>query len=190
MDFREPEHVAMLRDSLRRFVEQEMPREAARDWDRRNHFPREVFDKLAGLGVMGLTVPEAYGGAGRDTVGCMAAIEELAKRSCAIAVPYIMSACYAGMNLVECASERQKRELLPRVAEGGLMFAYGWTKPDVGSDLASVRTTAVRRGDRLVINGAKRFCSGAAICDYIYTLVRTGEEQERHRNLSFVMIPA
>ena len=68
MDFQEPEHVGMLRDSVRRFVEREMPREAACRWDRDNHFPRDVFDKLAGLGVMGLTVPEAYGGSGREVM--------------------------------------------------------------------------------------------------------------------------
>ena len=107
LNFREPESTAMLRDTLRRFVEQEMPREKARAWDKDNHFPRDVFRKLGELGVMGLTVPEEYGGAGRDIVGCMVAIEELARRSCAIAIPYIMSACYAGMNLLECASEKR-----------------------------------------------------------------------------------
>jgi alkylation response protein AidB-like acyl-CoA dehydrogenase len=189
MDFREPDHIAMLRENIKRFVATEMPREKAADWDKRNHFPRDVFDKLAKLGVMGLTVPEEYGGAGKEIVGCMMVIEELARRSCALAVPYIMSACYAGMNLTECASPAQKKALLPRVAAGDLLFAYGWTEPDVGGDLASVRTTAVRRGDEVVINGTKRFCSGAAICDYIYTLVRSDADAPRYENLSIVMIP-
>jgi len=57
-----------------------------------------------------------------------------------------------------------------------MIFAYGWTEPDVGSDVASVRTTAVRDGDELIVNGSKRFCSGARICDYIYTVVRTDPE--------------
>lgn len=189
MDFREPDHIAMLRENIKRFVATEMPREKAADWDKCNHFPRDVFDKLAKLGVMGLTVPEEYGGAGKEIVGCMMVIEELARRSCALAVPYIMSACYAGMNLTECASPAQKKALLPRVAAGDLLFAYGWTEPDVGGDLASVRTTAVRRGDEVVINGTKRFCSGAAICDYIYTLVRSDADAPRYENLSIVMIP-
>ena len=189
MNFQEPEHITMIRDTVRRFVEAEMPRDLARKWDRENTFPRDVFDKLADLGMIGLTIDEKYGGSGRDIPATMVVIEELARRSLAVAVPYIMAACYAGMNLSECASEEQKRELLPKVATGKILFAYGWTEPDVGGDLASVKTTAVRDGDELVINGAKRFCSGAAISDYIYALVRTGPVDERYKNLSIVLIP-
>lgn len=189
MNFEEPEHITMIRDTIRRFVEAEMPRELARKWDKENHFPREVFDKLAALGMMGLTVEEEYGGSGRDIPATMVVIEELARRSMAVAVPYIMCSCYAGMNLAECASEEQKRELLPKVARGELRLAYGWTEPDVGADLASVKTTCVREGDTLVINGAKRFCSGAEISDYIYALVRSGPAEARYKNLSIVLIP-
>lgn len=179
----------MIRESVRRFVEQEMPRRKAYEWDRDNHFPEDVFKKLSDMGMMAVTVPEEYGGSGRDIPAAMAVIEELARRSLAVAVPYIMTTCYAGMNLVECGSEAQKQALLPRVADGSLIFAYGWTEPDVGADLASVRTTAVKKGDRLVINGAKRFCSGAHMADYIYALVRTGPAEDRYRNLTIVLIP-
>ena len=189
MQVGEPDHITQLRDMLRRFVGREMPRAKAAEWDKANHFPRDVFARLAELGAMGLTIPEEYGGAGRDIVATMVVIEELSKRSLAVSVPYIMAACYAGMNLVECADAAQKAELLPKVAAGEMLFAYGWSEPDVGADLASVTTTAVRMNNRLVINGAKRFCSGAKISDYIYTLVRTGPKEERYRNLSFVLIP-
>jgi alkylation response protein AidB-like acyl-CoA dehydrogenase len=189
MRFNEPEHIGQLRDTLRRFVAREMPRQQAAAWDKANHFPRDVFNKLAELGVMGLTIPEEEGGAGRDILATMVVIEELSRRSLAVSVPYIMAACYAGMNLVECASPAQKRILLPKVAAGDMLFAYGWSEPDIGADLASVRTTAVRQGGTLIINGAKRFCSGAAISDYIYTLVRTGPKEDRHKNLSFVLVP-
>ena len=189
MDFTEPDHVRQLRDTLERFIAREMPRAAAARWDRDNHFPRDVFDKLAQLGVLSLTVPEAYGGTGRDILATMVVIEELSRRSLAVSVPYIMGACYAGMNLVECGSEEQKRELLPRVVDGSLLFAYGWTEPDAGADLASVTTRAERFDGGVRINGAKRFCSGASISDYIYTLVRSGPEGARHKNLSLVMVP-
>lgn len=185
----EPEHIRILRETLRRFVDEHMPRAAAARWDRDNHFPREVFDRLAELGVMGLAIPEEYGGPGRDIAATMAVIEELSRRSLAVAVPYIMAACYAGMNILECGSERQKRDLLPRVAAGRILFAYGWTEPDVGADVASVRTTVQRDGELLIVNGRKRFCSGADICDYIYTLARSGPAEERYRNLSFVLVP-
>ena len=183
------EHIAMLRDTLRRFMAREMPRDLIRQWDRKNQFPRDIHDKLVALGVTGLTVPEEYGGSGRDITATIMVIEELCSRSMAVGCAYIQSSCYAGLNLAEVGSEAQKRDLLPRVASQGMMFAYGFTEPDVGSDLASVRTTAERRGDRLVINGAKRFCSGAAISDYIYALVRTGPVEARHRNLSLVLVP-
>jgi alkylation response protein AidB-like acyl-CoA dehydrogenase len=100
-----------------------------------------------------------------------------------------MAACYAGMNIEECGTEAQKKELLPRIVAGEMLFAYGLTEPDAGADLASVKTRAERDGDVIRINGAKRFCSGADIADLIYTLVRTGPADERHRNLSFVLVP-
>lgn len=189
MNFAEPEHIRQLRDVLERFIDVEMPRSAAAEWDKYNHFPRDVFDKLAALGILGLTVGEEYGGSGRDIFATMVVIEELSRRSLAISVPYIMGACYAGMNLMELATEAQKRALLPRVVDGSLIVAYGWTEPDVGADLASVKTRADRIGDKIRINGAKRFCSGAKIANYIYTLVRTGPPEARHKNLSLVLIP-
>jgi acyl-CoA dehydrogenase len=189
MNFDESETVTALRQSLERFVEREMPRSAAQQWDKDNHFPRDVHRKLADLGVLGLTIPEEYGGFGRDIVATMVTIEELSRRSLAVSVPYIMAACYAGMNIEECGTEAQKRELLPKIVAGDLLFAYGLTEPDAGADLASVKTRAERDGDVIRINGAKRFCSGADIADYIYCLVRTGPAEERHRNLSFVLVP-
>lgn len=189
MDFELPEHVAMLRDSVRRFVDREMPRADAAIWDKKNEFPRAVFRRLAELGVMGLTIPEEHGGSGRDIVATMVVIEELSRRSLAVSIPYIMGACYAGMNLVDCGSDEQKREMLPRVAAGEMIFAYGWTEPGVGADLASVRTTAVIEGGDVVINGAKRFCSGAGICDYIYTLALSDPKGARYSNLSMVLVP-
>ena len=185
----EAEHITMLRETLRRFIDKEMPRDKVGRWDKENHFPREVHLKLAELGLTGLTVPEQYGGSGRDITATIVTIEELCSRSMAVGCAYIQSSCYAGLNLVEVASDAQRRELLPRVASEGLMFAYGFTEPDVGADHASVRTTARRDGDELVIRGSKRFCSGAAISDYIYALVRTGPAEERYRNLSLVLIP-
>lgn len=189
MNFDEGDLISEIRSTLERFVQKEMPRERAAEWDAANSFPRDVFAKLAGLGMFGLTVPEEYGGAGRNILATMVVIEELSRRSLAVSVPYIMATCYAGMNLVECGSEEQKRELLPKVADGRFMFAYGLTEPDVGADLASVKTRAERDGDIVRINGAKRFCSGAGIADYIYTLVRSGPEADRYRNLTLVMVP-
>ena len=179
----------LLRESVKRFVERHMPRELARKWDGQNIFPRDVYDALAGMGVMGLTVPEAYGGQGVDIIGTMIVIEELARRSSAVACPYIMTACYAGMNLVESGSEEQKRELLPRVAAGKLLFAYGLSEPNVGGDLAMVETVARREGNRILLTGTKRWCTGAHVADYVFCLARTGPKEDRYRNLTIFLVP-
>ena len=138
---------------------------------------------------MGLTVPEEYGGSGPDVPATIAAIEELATRSIAVCGPFVQATCYAGMNLVELGSDEQKRKLLPLVATGKMIFAYGISEPDVGSDIASVRTTGRQEGDEIVVNGSKRFCSGATFSNYIYTVVRSGPADARHANLSIVLIP-
>ena len=189
MNYQEPDHIRMLRDTLQKFVEKEIPRELARKCDEEDTYPPEVVAKLADLGLMGLTTPEKYGGAGEDILATMVVIEELSRGSLAVSVPYIMCTCYAGMNVAECATEAQKQRLLPKIAAGELIFAYGWTEPDIGADLGSVKTMAVRDGDEVVINGAKRFCSGVEIADYIYALVCSDKEGKRYQNLSFVMIP-
>ena len=185
----ESAHHQLLRDSTRRFVERNMPRDKARHWDRENIFPRDVYDALAEMGVMGLTVPEEYGGQGIDLIGTMIVIEELARRSSAVACPYIMTACYAGMNLVESGSQAQKSELLPRVATGKLLFAYGLSEPNVGGDLAMVETVARREGNRILLSGTKRWCTGAHVADYIFCLARTGPKEDRYRNLTIFLVP-
>jgi len=190
MNFDEDEKITLLRDTMRRFVEQELPREEARRMDREAVFSKETFAKLCDLGVAGVTIPEEYGGSGVDIVAAVAVIEELAKRGSSLAGPFIHCAFYGGMNLAENGSEEQKQKYLPRLAKGELLFAYGLSEPDVGGDLASAGVTARREGDSLIINGTKRWCTAARDADYIYTLVRSGDEAKRYKNLSLVIVPA
>jgi alkylation response protein AidB-like acyl-CoA dehydrogenase len=184
----EPAHIGQLRETIARFVAEKAPREARIAWDRAHTWPRDVYAELNKLGLTALTVPEAYGGAGQDIVAAIAVIEELAQVGPCLAGPFIHTAFYGGMNLSENGSEAQKREYLPRLAKGELFFAYGLSEPDVGGDLASVTTRARLEGDTVVIDGAKRWCSGADWADVLYTLVRSGEPGDRYRNLSFVLI--
>jgi alkylation response protein AidB-like acyl-CoA dehydrogenase len=185
----EPEHVTQLRDTIARFVTAHAPHDARVAWDKAHAWPRDVYAELNKLGLTALTIPEEYGGAGQDIVAAIAVIEELAQVGPCLAGPFIHTAFYGGMNLSENGSEAQKREYLPRLAKGEMFFAYGLSEPDVGGDLASVSTRASLDGDTVVINGAKRWCSGADWSDVIYTLVRSGEPGDRYRNLSFVLIP-
>ena len=187
----EPDHIRLLRESMRRFAAAHMPREKVRQWDRENKTDLGVFRKLAETGVCGLTIAEEYGGAGRDLVAAIAVIDELAQAGgCTIGGPYIHCAFYGGMNVSENGSEQQKRDLLPKLARGELLFAYGLSEPDVGGDLASVTMTARRRANgSVVLNGTKRWCTAAGIADYILCLVQSDAEAPRYRNLSFVLVP-
>ncbi len=189
MNFGEPEHISMLRSSLRKFIESEMPTNLVQDWDEQDYFPEEVYRKLCTLGITSQTVPEEYGGSGVDLLGTIITIEELASRSIGLASAFIYCSCYAGLNLLDVASDNQRRKFLPLVAKGELLFSYGISEPNVGADVASVETVGVRNGDKIVINGVKRWCSGALITDYIYTLIRTGPKEDRYNNLSLVLIP-
>jgi alkylation response protein AidB-like acyl-CoA dehydrogenase len=191
MNFDEDQQTTLLRETLRRFVARELPRELARTLDRNASHSREAFSKLCELGVTGLAVPEEYGGSGVDILSAIVVIEELAKRGTSLAGPFIHCAFYGALNVLENGSEAQKQALLPRLARGEILFAYGLSEPDVGGDLASAAVTATLSvdGRTVVINGTKRWVTGARIADYIYTLVRSGPKADRYRNLSLVLVP-
>jgi len=190
MDFREAEEISALRDTIRTFIRRECGPEKVRQWDREDRIPKAIGAKMGELGICGLCVPEEYGGLGRQVIAMTVVLEELARASNALACVYNMSAGYGGLNISESGTEEQKRRLLPGLIAGEIMFAYGLSEPDVGGDLANVKTRAERRGDRVVVNGAKRWTTGAGMADYIYALVRTGPVEARRRNLSFVLIPS
>lgn len=191
MNFEEAEHTTQLRDTIRRFLDKEMPRALARELDQKAAYSPEVFAKLCQLGVTGLTVPEEYGGTGVDVLSAVVVIEELSKRGTSLSGPFIHCAFYGSLNMLENASEAQKRAYLPLLARGEMLFAYGLSEPDVGGDLASAAVTGQRApdGSKIIINGTKRWCTGARIADLIYTLVRTGPKEERYKNLSMVLVP-
>ncbi|TNF80487.1 MAG: acyl-CoA dehydrogenase [Gammaproteobacteria bacterium] len=187
----EPEHIRLLRDSLRAFVAKEMPAEKVREWDKAHHFPADLWPKVAALGICGLTIDEAHGGQGRDLLAAIAAIEELSQAGSFAAGPFIHAAFYGGVNLSENGSAEQRAEYLPKIARGELLFAYGLSEPDVGGDLASVKTKArlSEDGGQVIVNGSKRWCTGADFADYIICLVQSDPDAKRYRNLSFVLVP-
>jgi alkylation response protein AidB-like acyl-CoA dehydrogenase len=191
MNFDESDEMKLLRETVRRFVERELSREEARRLDQAATHRPDLFDRLCELGVTGLVVPEEYGGSGVNILAAVVCIEELARRGTSLAGPYIHCAFYGALNVLENGNEAQKRALLPELAKGRLLFAYGLSEPDVGADLASCAVTARLEDDgrHVVVNGTKRWCTGARIADYIYTLVRTGQPGERYKNLSLLMIP-
>lgn len=181
--------IGMIRETVRRILADNVNVGDPQRWDAESIYPTAVLDEINKMGFCGLTISEEYGGAGRNIPAALAVVEELSRCSLAIAVPYIMSAFYGGMNIGDCGSESQKRELLPQLATGGIKLAFALTEPDVGADVASVRTTARRDSGQIVINGSKRFITGANVADYLYTIVRSGMPSEKYRNLSILLIP-
>lgn len=185
----EPDHVVEIRRQLQRFVAEKMPREKRIEWDKAATWDRELFKEIAEMGLIGLTIPEEYGGAGEDVYAAAAVIDELCQGGTSMAGPYIHAAFYGGMNISDNGSDAQKEELLPKIARGDMFLCYGLSEPNVGGDLTSVETRADLDGDEIVINGAKRWCTGADWSSYIYCLVRTGPVEDKRKNLTFVLIP-
>jgi alkylation response protein AidB-like acyl-CoA dehydrogenase len=185
----EPEYIGHIRTQIERFIEEHISREKRIEWDREAKWPRDIYAKFNEMGLTGLAVPEEYGGAGIDLVAALAVIEELSRGGMVLAGPYIHTTFYGGVNLSHNGSDEQKAEYLPRIAKGEMFLSYGLSEPDIGGDLASVKTSAELQGDTVVINGAKRWCTGADWSDFIYCLVRSGDADARYKNLSFVLIP-
>lgn len=189
MDFEEDEDITALRDTIRRFGARECPPATVAQWDREDFIPRAMLHRLGDLGLCGLGVPEEYGGTGKNVPALVATLEELARISSGLASYYCMCAAYAGLNIAESGTPAQKQALLPQVAAGRLSFSYGLSEPNIGADLANVETRAEREGERIVVNGMKRWTSGATQNDYIYALVRSAPVEARRRNLTFMLIP-
>jgi alkylation response protein AidB-like acyl-CoA dehydrogenase len=189
MQLAESDEIGIMRQMVREFLDREVTPALIAEWDAADHIPREIVAKLGELGLCGLTVPEEYGGLGRDVLGLVAVLEELSTSMLGLGGIFVMNAGYGSLNVSALGTDEQKARLLPGLLSGETLFAYGLSEPDVGADLAAVKTKAVRDGDRVIINGTKRWCSGADIADYIYALVSSGPPEARRENLSFVIIP-
>lgn len=178
----------MLRDTVVRFLEKEYPLEALREIDENDRYPREIITKLSQLELTGLTIEEEYGGVGRDIIAACIVTEELARKSIALAWAYVDSVFFGGENISQLGSEEQKKEFLPRLALGEIVFCYALTEPNAGSDLGAIQTFANRDGDEFIINGTKTFISGATECEYMLLLAKTDRTASKSKALSFFII--
>lgn len=131
------------------------------EWNRNRRFPVEVFRRMAELGLMGLLVPESYGGTGVGAVAYVAAMEEIGKADQSVAATWNAHLTIASMPLLYFGTEEQKRRWLVPLARGERLGSFGLTEPSAGSDARGIRTTARRDGDGWVINGTKLFTSNA-----------------------------
>jgi len=190
MDFRFTEQQEMLRKTIRDFMEKECPKEKVRKWDSEANIKavEEVFEKFKGLGVMGILIPEKYGGSGGNVIDFSIILEEMSRLCWGLASYYDEATIFGGAIIKECGSEQQKQFYLPRIARGEIIFSYGITEPDGGSDAAAAKTTAVQQVDTFVINGSKMFITGANRTDYIIVLARTDKNVPKHKGLSMFIV--
>ena len=144
-----------IREAVRRFVEKNVTPHAAR-WDREKIFPREALDGLAALGLYGVAVPEASGGAGLDYTALALACEEISAGDAATATIVSVNNLVAGI-LSGYGNEAQKQQWLKPLAQGRFLAAFALTEPEVGSDASAISTRAVREGGHYLLNGVKQF---------------------------------
>src|SRR5512147_656078 len=168
----------LIRDTVRSFA-REPAAPVADQLDRQSRFPVELVREMAGLGLMGIPIPEGYGGAGGDTLAYAIAIEELTRIDSSVAITVAAHTSLGTMPILLFGSDAQKERWLPDLASGRKLAAFGLTEPDAGSDAGATRTTAELRGGAWVVNGSKLFITnaGTELTWGVTITARTGEDE-------------
>jgi len=175
----------LLRDTVRKFATERVA-PVAEELDRESRFPYELVAELAELGLMGIPIPEEYGGAGSDTLAYAIAIEELTRIDSSVAITVAAHTSLGTMPIFMFGNEEQKREWLPQLASGQKLAAFGLTEADAGSDAGATRTRAELRDGNWVVNGSKIFITNAGtdISACVTITALTGEDE-----VSNVIVP-
>ena len=175
----------MLRNSAREFLEVECPIAYVRSMEEDERgYTRELWERLAGLGWLGLVFPEEYGGEGLGFVELAILLEEMGR--VLLPGPYFSSVVMAGTAIAESGSDEQKREYLSGIASGQVIATLALTEPSGRWDAIGVETTAERSGDGFVINGTKLYVPNAHVSDYVVVAARTGDGE---RDVSLFIVP-
>ena len=178
MNFDLTQEQQLVRDTVREFAESRIAPVAA-ELDREHRFPYDLVAQLAELGLMGMTIPEEYGGAGADTVAYAVAVEELTRIDSSVAITVAAHHSLGTLPIFYFGNEEQKQEWLPQLASGQKLAAFGLTEPGAGSDAGATRTTAELRDGEWVVNGSKIFITNAGtdITACVTITARTGENE-------------
>ncbi len=172
LDFGLGETADMLRATVRAFTADEIAPRAG-EIDRSNTFPRDLWPKIGALGLHGITVEEAYGGAGMGYLEHVVAMEEISRGSAAIGLSYGAHSNLAVNQIRRCGSEAQKRRYLPRLISGEHVGALAMSEPGAGSDVVSMRLRADKRGDRYILNGTKMWITNGPEADVLVVYAKT-----------------
>jgi len=180
----DPEH-ELVRSTVREFA-QERIAPMAEELDRESRFPAELVAGMAELGLMGMTIPEEYGGAGTDTVAYAIAVEELTRVDSSVAITMAAHHSLGTLPIFYFGTEEQRRQWLPDLASGKRLAAFGLTEADAGSDAGATRTRAELRDGEWVVNGAKIFITNAGtdVTECVTITARTGEGE-----ISNIIVP-
>ena len=179
------EDQAAARDLARHFATESVAPRAAQI-DRDDAFPHDLYAEMAQLGLLGLTVPEEYGGTGADEVSMCLAMEEVARVSGTVANALLL-AKLQGELIVRVGTDRQRREFVPDIAAGKRICLIAVTEPGAGTDVASIATRAERRGAGWLLNGTKAFMTAGAVGDVAVVLARTSREPGHHSLTTFLV---
>ena len=170
------EELALFGDNVRRFIAEEIAPHYEQ-WEKAEIFPRELWNKLGKQGLLGVDLPEAYGGFGTSFLFSMAIVEEFSRANFgSIGGPMTVHSDIVAHYILNNGSEEQKQRYLPAMVTGACVGAVAMTEPGAGSDLQGVRTTARRDGDHYLINGSKTFITNGQHCDMVIVVARTNLE--------------
>jgi alkylation response protein AidB-like acyl-CoA dehydrogenase len=189
MDFRPEDHHVQFRAQLREFFDREAPIDVVARYDRDEEFNRDLYAKIARLGLCGLAFPEEYGGSDADEISICIAVEEVARATAALAYAWLPTATFCGRGLARFGSDEQRKDLLPRIASGDLRMAMGLTEPEAGSDLTHLSTRATADGSDFIVRGQKVFTTGADTAGYLFAFVRTDLSASGPEGLSVLLVP-
>ena len=176
----------MIQDSVRRFVEAEVKPRAA-ELDESCAFPWDAVRGLAKLGMMGMLTDPEYGGAGLDTISSTLVIEEIARHDGSLALTVAAHNGLCSGHIRQAGNVAQKKKYLPLLASAEKLGAWGLTEPGSGSDAAGLRTTAVKKGDRWILNGAKNFITQGTVGEIFVVLASTEKEKKTHGISAFIV---
>ena len=180
------ENIKMISEMIRDFGEKEI-RPYMRAWDEKQEFPVPLFKKLGELGLMGVLVPQEYGGSGMGYHEYVTVISEIGKIDGAIGLSVAAHNSLCTGHILQSASEKQKSDWLPKLATAEWIGAWGLTEPNTGSDAGRMKTVAKREGDHYIINGTKNFITHGRSCDIAVVIARTGEEGDAHAMTAFAV---
>jgi alkylation response protein AidB-like acyl-CoA dehydrogenase len=162
----------------------------ASEWDRRHHFPRELFGKLAGLGLMGVCVPEAYGGAGADFLSYILVLEELSRADAGVGVTVAVHTSAVTLPILTFGTDEQRARFVPPLARGEHLGAFALTEAEAGSDAGALRTRADRHDDGWTISGAKQWITNGRFAGTFLVFARTDEATAGARGVSAFVLDA